>query len=303
MRIAITTPTGNIGNRIVDQLIVGGHSLTLLARDPSKLTSSVRSGTTVVQGTLDDPSAVAKAFTAAEAAFLLIPPPAIVPDWRAWQEAIGANFIAAAKQAGVARVVLLSSTGAQHEGLGPISGLGAVEKALNAALPNVVIVRAGYFMENTFGSFATIASQGAMYGVANGDLQQQVVATPDIADVATRWLADGSWTGHHTVGAHGPSTVSSNDMAAVLSEVLGRPVNYVQIPAAAYGQALLGAGLPEFIAKGYEAMSGGTAEHLQKGDFSQEPQSPASAGRISFRDFAQQVLKPAYEAQFAANAS
>ena len=86
MRIAITTPTGNIGSRIVDELLAAGHSLTLLARDPSKLTPAVRSGTTVVQGTLDDALAITNAFTAADAAFLLIPPPAAVPDWRAWQE-------------------------------------------------------------------------------------------------------------------------------------------------------------------------------------------------------------------------
>ena len=85
------------------------------------------------------------------------------PKWRAWPECIGATFITAAKQSKVSRIVFLSNTGAQHEGLGPISGTGAVERAPNAALPNVVVVRAGSCTENTFGSLPTIASQGAMY--------------------------------------------------------------------------------------------------------------------------------------------
>lgn len=300
MRILVSTPTGNIGSRIVDQLIDTGHAVTLFARDPSKLTKSVRARSTVVQGALDDAAAVTTALTDIETAFFLIPPQSTEPKWRAWQEAIGATFIAAAKLSNVSRVVFLSSTGAQHEGLGPISGMGAVEKALSAALPNVTIVRAGNFMENTFGSFPTIAAQGAMYGVVKGDQPQQVVATRDVADVATRWLTDVSWSGHRTVGAHGPVMISPNESAAILSAVLGRTVNYVQIPAEAFGQALIQAGLPEFVAKGYEAMSGGMAAHLDGGDYSQEPQTPASAGRTSFREFAEQVLKPAFDAQFAA---
>ena len=302
MRILVTTPTGNIGSRIVDQLLDAGHAVTLLARDPSKLPETVRTRTTVVQGALDDAAAVSKALTDVDTAFFLIPPQSTEPKWRAWQEGIGATFVAAATQSGVPRVVFLSSTGAQHEGLGPISGMGAVEKALNAALPNVVIVRAGSFMENTFISFPTIAAQGAIYGVVKGDQQQQVVATRDVAAVATRWLVDASWTGHRTVGAHGPVTISANESTAVLSAVLGRALNYVQIPADAFGQALSQAGLPDFVAKGYEAMSGGMAEHLDAGDYSQEPQTPASAGRTSFREFAEQMLKPAFEAQFAATA-
>ena len=303
MRILVTTPTGNIGCRIVDQLLTAGHSLTVLARDPSKLSDAARARATVVHGALDDAAAVSKALTDVDAAFFLVPPQMTEPKWREWQEGIGATFITAAKQSKVSRIVFISSTGAQHEGLGPISGTGAVERALNAALPNVVVVRAGGFMENTFGSLPTISTQGAMYGVLLGDSQQQIVATRDIADVATRWLADGSWTGHHTVGAHGPTTISPNETAAVLSEVLGRPVSYVQVPAPAFGEALRQAGLPAFVAKGYEEMYAGIARHLALGDYSQEPQSAANSGKTSFREFAQQVLKPAFEAQFAAKAS
>ena len=218
MRILVTTPTGNIGSRIVDHLLAAGHTLTVLARDPSKLSDAARSRAAVVQGALDDAAAVAKALTDIDTAFFLIPPQMTEANWRAWQEGIGTTFITAAKQSNVSHIVFLSSTGAQHEGLGPISGTGAVERALNAALPNVLVVRAGGFMENTFGALPTIATQGAMYGVLSGDTQQQIVATRDIADVATRWLVDASWTGHHTVGAHGPTTISPNETIVTVED-------------------------------------------------------------------------------------
>ena len=300
MRILVTTPTGNIGSRIADQLFAAGHPLTLLARDPSRLSDALRSRSTVVEGSIDNAVAVSKALADVDTAFLLIPPQNIDPHWRAWQESVGAAFVAAATQAKLSRVVFISSTGSQHEGLGPISGTGAVERMLTAALPNVVIVRAGGFMENTFGSLPTIAAQGAMYGVLPGDSQQQNVATRDIADVATRWLTDATWSGHHTVGAHGPTTISPNEMASVLSDVLGRPVSYVQIPGPAFREALLQAGLPAFVAGAYEEMYNGIAHHMALGDYSQEPQSPATAGKTSFREFAQQSLKPVFEKQFAA---
>lgn len=166
MRILVTTPTGNIGRRIVDLLLEATHDLTLLVRDPSKLSPAIRARTRVVQGTLESEASLDRALVGADAAFLLIPPPAAtVTHWRDWQTAIGNVFASAAARADVQRVVLLSSSGAQHDDLSAISGLGNVERILRDAMPNVVALRAGYFMENTLGSLSTIAQAGAVYGV------------------------------------------------------------------------------------------------------------------------------------------
>ncbi len=302
MRILVTTPTGHIGSRIIQSLLGTSHSLTVLARDPAKLSDVVRSASNVVQGSLEDDSALTTALNGVDAAFFLVPPPGpSVTHWRNWQASIGERFVAAAKRAGVERVVFLSSVGAQHDDVSAISGLGTVERLLTAAIPNVVAVRAGYFMENSFASLPTIASQGAIYGVLRGDLPQQIVATPDIAEVAVRWLTDMTWTGHQIAGSHGPVALSPNEQAAIISEVFGRPVTYIQIPAPALKDALLAAGLPPLVASGYEEMMGNMAKHLEAGDFSDEPQTPATSGRISFREFVRTALLPAFEAHSASN--
>ncbi len=303
MRILVTTPTGHIGSRIVEHLLGAGHALTLLARDPAKLTDAARAKSAVVQGSLEVAAAVDRALDGADVAFLLVPPPGpSVTNWPAWQEGIGTAFAAAAKKAGVSHVVFLSSTGAQHPDVGPISSLGAIERALTASIPNVAIVRAGYFMENYFGSLPTIASQGAIYGVSAGDTPFALVATSDIGDVAAKWLIDATWTGHHIVGSHGPTPLSPNEAATILGEVLGRTIQYVQIPAPALRDALLGAGVPTLVANGYELLFGGMARHIDAGDYSLEPFSRENAGTTSLRTFAEQVLRPAFEAQFAAQA-
>lgn len=303
MRILVTTPTGHIGSRIVDRLLTSGHQLTVLARDPQKLSDAVRSGVTVVQGSLEDPEPLERALAGADAAFFLIPPPAPdTPHWRSWQEATGTTLAAAAARANVARVVFLSSIAAQHDDVGAISGLGAVERILDAALPNVVSIRAGYFMENYFGSLPTIASPGAVFGVFNGTSKMEIVATRDIGDIAAQWLVNGAWTGHHKVGAHGPEALTQDEVVAILGEVLERPVGYVRIPPAALREALLQAGLPPLFASGYEEMMGGLSPHLESGDYLAEPHNANPSGGVTFREFAQQALRPAFEAQAFASA-
>jgi uncharacterized protein YbjT (DUF2867 family) len=303
MRILVTTPTGHIGSRIVEHLLESEHAVTVLARDAAKLSAAVRSNATVVSGSLDDASALGLGLAGTDAAFLLVPPPGpSVTHWRNWQEEVGVRFAEAAAKAHVSRIVLLSSTGAQHADIGPVSGLGVIEKQLTERFANVAIVRAGYFMENYFNSLATIASQGAIYGVTAGDRSFALVATRDIGDVAARWLGDATWTGHHIVGSHGPTPLTENDAAKILGEVLGRPIQYVQIPAPAMRDALLAAGVPPLVADGYEELFGGIARHIDAGDFAAEPFSAENAGTTTLQIFAEQVLRPAFERQFAAQA-
>jgi uncharacterized protein YbjT (DUF2867 family) len=294
MRLLITTPTGQIGRRIVSNLIDSNNDLVLLARAPEKLSDTVRAGSTIITGSLESDADLDRALAGVDAAFFLIPPPPPdVPVWRAWSESVGARFVSAATRAGVERVVFLSSIGAQHDDLGAISALGAVEGMLRQQLPDVVAIRAGYFMENYFGSVPTIASHQTVYGVPRADIPQFLVATQDIGDIATRWLTDGSWTGHHVIAAHGPAPVSQHDVAATLTDVLGRPVQYVQIPPAGLRDALLEAGFPSLIAHGYETMMGGMSAHLEAGTFSAEPHGLGGAGTVAFREFAERALKPA----------
>ena len=55
MRIAITTPTGNIGRGLTQLLLdQGGHDLILLARRPERLADQQARGATVLQGDLCD---------------------------------------------------------------------------------------------------------------------------------------------------------------------------------------------------------------------------------------------------------
>ena len=82
------------------------------------------------------------------------------------------------------------------------------------------------FMDNTLRQAQQIRDHGVFTNTLAPDRKVPTVATRDIAAVAARLLLDRSWTGVGTVPVLGPEDLSHNDMARILSEVLGWPVRY-----------------------------------------------------------------------------
>jgi uncharacterized protein YbjT (DUF2867 family) len=60
----------------------------------------------------------------------------------------------------------------------------------------------------------------------SGDLKQPTCATRDIAAVVARLLLDHSWSGVASYPVLGPEDLSFNNMAQIMSEVLGKPVRF-----------------------------------------------------------------------------
>ena len=81
-------------------------------------------------------------------------------------------------------------------------------------------------------------------------------------------------------------------MAQIKSEVLGKPVRYQQIPAEALKNRLTGAGMSEAMAQGTVDMMVAKDQGLDNA----EPRTPQSATPTSFRQWCEEVLKPALQA-------
>lgn len=71
--IVITTPTGQIGHQILDQLLDSGEQIRVIVRDPSRLDPKVRDRIEIVQGSHDDIDVVTQAFAGADCVFWLVP--------------------------------------------------------------------------------------------------------------------------------------------------------------------------------------------------------------------------------------
>jgi uncharacterized protein YbjT (DUF2867 family) len=84
MSIVITTPTGNIGSRALQQLLKAGADVSVIVRQPEKLSDSIRSRVKVHQGTLADAALVTRAFQGAKAVLWLTPSNLAHPDVAAY---------------------------------------------------------------------------------------------------------------------------------------------------------------------------------------------------------------------------
>jgi uncharacterized protein YbjT (DUF2867 family) len=228
MRIVINTPTGTIGHRLTELLLDAGASLTLITRDVTKVADSAARGARVVEGSIDAPAVLAAAFDGADQLFWLTPP-SYRPDAGAWAVETARVAAAAARSHGLTRVVVLSSTGAHSgPGTGAVGHLLAVEDAFRDAVPDVVVLRPGFLMENLLRDVPSILSDGAIYSPNPGGKAVPMVAAADVAARAAAFLLDGGWSGHRIVGVHGPADLGYAQVAAISSHALDRPVRHVE---------------------------------------------------------------------------
>src|SRR5271154_2097245 len=72
--IVITTPTGQIGQQVLENLLDSGETIRVIARDPSRLSARARERVEVVQGSHGDSDVVNQAFEGADSVFWVVPP-------------------------------------------------------------------------------------------------------------------------------------------------------------------------------------------------------------------------------------
>ena len=293
--IVVTTPTGQIGTKLVQDLLAAGEPLRLIVRDASRLPREVRDRAEVVEGSHGDTAVVDRALESADALFWVVPPNPKAESLEAAYLDFSKPACAAVERCGVGHVVDVIGLGGDthwrnHGGLLTVSvhmdemfaATGAAHRAL--AMPS--------FMDNILMQLQPIRDQGMFFGPLDGDLKAPTCATRDIAAAAARLLTDRSWSGTGTVTVLGPEDLSPNDMAATMSEVLGRPVRYQQVPFDAFEAQLRGQGMSDAFVRGFVEMMHAKAEGVDTA----QPRTSESTTLTSFRQWCEDELKPALDA-------
>lgn len=288
MSIVITTPTGNIGNRVLQQLVQTDAEISVLVRQPEKLSDAIRQRVNIHQGTLNDAAVVANAFKGAKAVLWVTPGDVTQEDVKAYASELGQIAAAAIKQNNVPYVVNISSTGAQLPNAGPVSGLGLVERFLNEAAQNIVHLRPGFFMENFLMDIASIRQDGAIYYPLPSETSFPMIATKDIADVAAQLLRNIDWRGQQIRGLHGPEHLAFAEAAHILGESLGKPVTHVQITPEQAFEAYTSFGISPGAAQAFVEMYQALA---QPGAMA-EPRTTQTTTPTSLRAWGDVVLRP-----------
>lgn len=288
--IVITTPTGLIGHQVLENALDHDVPIRVIARDPSRLTSRVRERVEVVQGAMDDAAVVAEACAGADSVFWVIPPTPTAESVEGHFQALTRPLCDAIRSRHVPRVVAVSSLGrGVAKNAGHVSASLAMDEAIESTGVHYRALCMPAFMDNTIWQVEPIKHQGMFFAPISGDLRLPTCATRDIATAAAGLLVDDSWSGQAQVPILGPEDLSHNDMAQIMSEVLERPVRFQEIPTEAYKANMVQSGMTEGWAQGLVDML--TA--INQGLYNTEPRTPESTTPTSFRQWCEEVLKPA----------
>lgn len=292
--IVVTAPTGAIGHQILSRLVESGKAVRAIARDPSKIPDELRQRIETVTGSHGDASVVDGALAGADTLFWLVPPD---PKANSVDEAyVGFTRPAATAIArqGVKRVVVITALGrglpeAEHAGY--VTGSFAMDDLLAATGADLMAVTNPSFMDNIARQANPIGKKGMFFGPIDGDLKMPTCATRDIAEVAASLLLNRSWTGRGHAAVLGPEDLSFNDMARIISEVLGKDVRYQQIPFDDYTAQFTGMGMSPAMARGMTDMAIAKNDGLDNA----EPRTPANSTPTTFRQWCAEELVPALD--------
>lgn len=239
--ILVTGGTGTVGGEVISQLAATGTPFRAMVRSQAKAAAMKLTGVQFVQGDLAEPRTLAEALRGIDQVFLLCAP---LPN----QTELEANMVAAAKAAGVRHIVKLSAMTADPNSSSRFPRIhGQVEQIIRDSGMEWTFLRPTSFMQNLLG-LADMIKSGTIYQPA-GDSKAGFVDVADIASVAVEALTEPGHEGS-AYDITGPELLSYHDVARIVSEVLGRPVGYQDIPPAAARQALIGMGLPEWNVDG-----------------------------------------------------
>ncbi len=281
----ITGATGNTGRPIAEGLLKAGKSVTVIGRNAGKLQPLVDQGAKAAIGDLDDVGFLTEIFRGATAVYALIPPNATAPDFRAYQNKIGNAIVEAVAQGGVHHVVTLSSFGAHSPESGVVAGLYDFENAFEKLTDvNVLHLRAGFFMQNLFGSIGIIRGMGINGGFPiNGDIKMPIVHTNDIAEVAVKHLLALDFSKQTHTYVAGQRDLTMIEATQIIGAAIGKPdLPWVTFP---YDQAKGGMvqnGFSESLADAYVQFGKATNTGIMYGDYVRQPEHTTPTSLESF---------------------
>jgi NAD(P)H dehydrogenase (quinone) len=237
--VSILGATGMFGSRVLREIAARGVPVRALVHSPARAPELQSAAVEVAIGDLDEPDSLAGAFDGVDVVFLVSP----MDDRIEIRER---NALHAAQQAGVRRVVKLYGA-VRHRG-DPLDVLHQASiDAIKASGLSWALVSPNSVMETSLLSQAEgIKQAGSLFGCAGGG-RIGLVAADDVAQAAAVVLTERDESGVN-YEITGPSAMTMSEMAATMSDVLGRPIGYNDMPEDDFRSLLVEqAGVPEDV--------------------------------------------------------
>ncbi len=227
---AITGITGKVGGELARTLLADGQPVRAVVRDAKKGEAWAALGCEVALADMGDAAALTSAFTGAHAVFIL-PPPVFDPR-PGYPEAVAVidSVVSALTATRPAKVLCLSTIGADAVPDNLLSQRTMMEAALQALPMALTLLRPAWFIENAQWDVASARDTGLLNSfLLPTDRAFPMVATQDVGRIAARLIQE-DWTGTRVVELEGPARVSPDGLAAAFARALGRPVRAVPVP-------------------------------------------------------------------------
>lgn len=247
--LLVTGASGKLGRAVVNHLLdtfnVPAERIIATTRTPSNLGDLAARGVTVRQADFDDAASMAKAFKGADRLLVISTDELAIQGKRREQQVAA---VTAASKAGVAHLLYTSLPN-------PEPGSAVLfapdhydtEQAIKASGVPYTIFRNGWYDENLFMSAPQILACGHWYSSA-GEGRISYCARDDMAAAIAGGLASGA-SESTTYTLTGPQAYTTAEVAALITEVTGKPIEVIQLSDEALTEGMKAAGLPEPIAR------------------------------------------------------
>ncbi|MFC6447828.1 SDR family oxidoreductase [Shinella zoogloeoides] len=239
MTIAVTGATGQLGRMIIQKLKqkIAPGEIVALARTPSKAAAL---GVEVREADYEKPETLDRALRGVETLMLVS---SSEVGKRASQHA---NVIAAAKGAGVKRIVYTSLLHADTSPMSLAPEHVQTEAALKTSGIAHTIMRNGWYTENYTVPVPGAVQAGALVGSA-GEGRIASATRNDFAEAAVSVLTGDGHDGK-VYELAGDEAYTLADLAAEISRQTGKDIPYRNLPQDEYAAVLKGIGVPEGFA-------------------------------------------------------
>jgi uncharacterized protein YbjT (DUF2867 family) len=211
-------------------LLAAKQPVRAVVRDAVKGQVWADRGCEIALANIEDTVSLTAAFRGAEGVFVLVPanfdPAPEFPEARA----IAAALRTALEAARPARVVYLSTIGAQASQSNLLTQHTIIEATIGELPTPITFLRPAWFMENASWDVAPARGQGVIPSFLQPlDKAVPMVATADIGKVAASLLQE-PWNGHRVEELEGPRRVTPNEIAATFAKLLVRSVRMEVVP-------------------------------------------------------------------------
>ncbi len=254
----VTGASGHLGQAVINHLLttfnIPANKIIATTRDVAKLSALAAKGVHVRDANFDDESHLVKAFAGATR-LLLISTSAMEPGVRIKQHV---NAVRAAEKAGVAHVVYTSMPNPVGNAVLFAPDHAGTEKALaDSKLDGWTVLRNNWYFENLFFSMPQALASGTQYSAA-AQGKTAFIARDDLARAAAAALASDKG-GKATYTLSGAKEYTIDEIAKLVSAATAKPLNVVHVPVEGLVQGMIGAGLPEGMARMFASFDDATA--------------------------------------------